>query len=96
MPVTVTVNVPLESPLDPWKVNVPVAMPFAGTLIGFVLNVSVTPVTLVADNETDPLNPFKLVTVIVTDPDPVRWIVRLEGEALMLKSGGAGAVTVNA
>ena len=95
MPVTVTVKVPRESPLVPWNVNVALALPFAGTFTGFVLNVSVTPLTLVAERETDPLNPLMLVSVIVTDPDPVLCIVRLEGEALMLKSGGAGAVTVN-
>ena len=60
------------------------------------LKVSVTPVTEVAESETVPLNPPWLETVIVTKPDPVRWIVRLDGEALMLKSGAAGAVTVNA
>jgi len=60
------------------------------------LKVSVTPVTGVADSETVPLNPSRLETMIVTDPDPDRCIVRLDGEALMLKSGAAGAVTVNA
>ena len=60
------------------------------------LKVSVTPVTGEAESEAVPLNPFRLVAVIVTDPDPVLCIVRLDGEALMLKSGEAGAVTVNA
>ena len=96
MPVTVTVKVPRESPLVPWKVKVALALLFAGTFTLEELKVSVTPVTDVADNETVPLNPFRLVRVIVTDPDPVRCIVRLEGEELMLKSGCAGAVTVNA
>ena len=71
VPVTVTVNVPRESPEVPWKVNVALALPFAGTLTGFVLKVSVTPLTEVAVNDTAPLNPLMLVTVIVTDPEPV-------------------------
>ena len=96
MPVTVTVNVPLESPLDPWNVSVAVALPFAGTLIGFVLNVSVTPLTLVAESETGPLNPLMLVTVIVTDPEPVLCMERLVGDALIEKSPGGGGVTVRA
>ena len=76
--------------------RVALALPFAGTLTDAGLKVSVTPVTDVADNETVPVNPLMLVAVIVTDPEPVLCIVRLEGEALMLKSGGEGAVTVNA
>jgi len=65
-------------------------------LIVVELKVSVTPVTGVANSKTVPLNPLRLETVIVTDPDPVRCIVRLDGEALTLKSGAAGAVTINA
>ena len=87
-------KVPRESLVDPWKVKVALALPFAGTLTVVGLKVSVTPVTGVAENETVPVNPFRLVTVIVTDPDAVRCIVRLVGEALMLKSPGGGAVTV--
>lgn len=96
MPVTVTVKVPRESPLVPWNVRVELTLPFAGTLTGFVLNVSVTPLTLVADSNTDPLNPLMLVTVTVTDPDPVRCMERLVGEAPIEKSPGGGAVTVRA
>ena len=92
----VTVNVPCESLLVPWNVSVALTLPFAGTVTEEALKVSVTPVTGVADNETVPLNPATLEIVIVTDPDPVRCIVRLEGEALMVKSGVAGAVTVSA
>ena len=96
VPVTVTTNVPRESPLDPWNVKVAVPVPPDVTVMLVGLKVSATPVTDVADNETVPANPFRLVTVIVTEPDPVRCMVRLEGDAEMLKSGGAGAVTVRA
>src|SRR5262245_10655324 len=88
VPVMVTVNVPRLSPVVPWNVRVEVPDPV--TEGG--LKVSVTPFTGEADSETVPVNPFRAVTVTVTDPDPVLWIVRLVGEALMLKSGGGGAV----
>ncbi len=90
VPVMVTVNIPRLSPELPWNVSVEVPDPV--TEAG--LKVSVTPVTDDADSETVPVNPFSAVILTVTDPDPVRWIVRLVGETLMLKSGGGGAVTV--
>ena len=71
-------------------------LPFAGTFTGLLLNVSVTPLTLVAESVTGPLNPLALVTVIVTDPEPVLCIERLVGDALIEKSPGGGAVTVSA
>jgi hypothetical protein len=92
----VTVNVPRESELEPVKVRVAVPLPPEETVIVVELKVSVTPFTEVAERVMVPLNPFKLVTVIVVDVDPSLDIVRLEGEALMLKSGDGGAVTVNA
>lgn len=95
MPVTVTVNVPRESPVCPWNCRVALALPFAGTFTEVGVKVSVTPVTGEADNVTVPANPFRLVTVIVVDPEPVLWIVTLVGFALMLKSPVGGVVTVN-
>ena len=76
--------------------RVALALPFAGTFTGLPVNVSVTPLTPVAESETDPLNPLTLVTVIVTDPEPVLCIERLVGDALIEKSPGGGAVTVSA
>jgi hypothetical protein len=94
VPVMLTVKVPRESALVPWNVSVEVVDPPADTVTGLELKVSVTPATGSAERDTVPANPFKLVTVMVTDPDPVRCIVRLVGEALMLKSGAAGGFTV--
>ena len=96
VPVMVTVTVPRESPLEPVKVRVAEPLAPPDTVIVVELNVSVTPFTEVAERVTVPLNPFRLVTVIVVEVDPSLDIERLEGEALMLKSGGAGAVTVSA
>ena len=96
VPVMVTVVVPRESALEPVNVRVAVPLPPDETVIVVELKVSATPLTEVAERVMVPLNPFKLVTVIVVEVDPSLVIVRLEGEALMLKSGGEGAVTVNA
>lgn len=96
VPVIVTVVVPRESALEPVKVRVAVPLPPDDTVIVVELKVSVTPFTEVAERVMVPLNPFRLVTVIVVEVDPSLDIERLDGEALMLKSGDAGAVTVNA
>jgi hypothetical protein len=59
------------------------------------LNVAVTPGgSEPVDSETVPLKPFSAVMVMVVEPEPVLWSVRLEGDALMLKSPDTGAVTV--
>lgn len=86
----------MESALVPWKVRVALPLWPDANVIVVGLNVSVTPVTEVAESETAPANPFRLATVIVTCPEPSLDIVRLWGDAEMLKSGGGGAVTVNA
>jgi hypothetical protein len=84
------VKVPLDAPL---LVKVRVEVPLPVTVVG--LKVAVTPAGRVpVDSETVPVKPFSAVMVIVVEPDPVRCIVRLEGDALMLKSGVAGPVTV--
>jgi hypothetical protein len=83
VPVTEMLNVPLDAPL---LVKVRVEVPLPVTLPG--LKLAVTPEgKLPVDSETTPLKPFNDVMVTVVDPEPVRCIVRLEGEALMLKSG---------
>jgi len=86
----VMVNVPLDAPL---LVKVRVEVPLPVTLVG--LKLAVTPAGRVpVDSETVPVKPFSDVMVTVVDPDPVLWIVRLEGDALMLKSPVPGALTV--
>ena len=96
MPVIVTVKNPLLSPLDPWKVRVAVPDPPADNVIVAGLNASVTPETELAERVIVPANPLRLVTVIVVEVEPSLDIETLVGEALMLKSPAAGAVTVNA
>jgi len=84
------VNVPLDAPL---LVKVRVEVPLPVTVAG--LKVAVTPAgKLPVESETVPLKPFSDVMVIVVEPEPVRCIVRLEGDALMLKSPVTGPVTV--
>ena len=94
VPVMVTVNVPRLSPDEPVKVSTEVPDPPEDTVIEAGLKLAVTPVGGFAESVTVPLNPFRLVTVIVVETDPSLCIVTLAGEALMLKSGGGGAVTV--
>jgi len=90
VPVMVMVNVPVLAPLP---VNVRVEVPLPVKLAG--LNVAVTPEgSAPVESETVPLNPLSDVMVMVVDVAPFLDIVKLEGEALMLKSGDAGAVTV--
>jgi hypothetical protein len=76
-------------------VDVPVPPETRVTMAG--LNVAVVPVGgAVLDNVIVPLNPFSEVNVIVDVPLPPCMIVTVVGEALMLKSGEAVVVTVNA
>jgi hypothetical protein len=59
------------------------------------LKVAVTPAgSEPVDSDIVPLNPFSDVMVMVVEPEPVLCIVRLEGDALMLKSPVTGPVTV--
>jgi hypothetical protein len=84
------VNVPLDAPL---LVKVRVEVPLPVIVAG--LKVAVTPAgKLPVESETVPLKPFSDVMVIVVEPEPVRCIVRLEGDALMLNSPVTGPVTV--
>jgi hypothetical protein len=90
VPVTVMLKVPLDWPL---LLKVRVEVPPPVTLVG--LKVAVTPAgSAPCESETVPVKPFNDVMVMVVDPEPVRCIVRLEGDALMLKSPDTGAVTV--
>jgi hypothetical protein len=90
VPVTVMENVPLDVPL---LLRVRVEVPLPVTLAG--LKLAETPAgNEPVVSETVPVKPFSAVMVIVVVPEPVRCIVRLEGDALMLKSGCAGPVTV--
>ena len=88
VPVTVTVNVPVTV-IPPWplKVNVDVPLPPEATVTLVGLKLAVIPVgSAPVDSETVPLKPFSDVMVMVVDADPNLFIVRLEGDALMLKS----------
>ena len=90
VPVMVMVNVPLEAPL---LVKVRVEVPLPATLVG--LKLAETPEGNVpVDSETVPVKPFSDVMVMVVVVEPNRGIVRLEGDALMLKSPVPGALTV--
>jgi len=93
VPVMVTVNVPVAV-WPPLPVKVRVEVPLPVTLAG--LKLAVTPDgSAPVDRETVPLKPLNAVMVIVVDVELVLTNVRLEGDALMLKSPPVpGAVTV--
>jgi hypothetical protein len=88
VPVTVTVKVPVAVPPPcPVKVNVEVPLPPDATVTLVGLRLAVTPAgSAPVDSETVPLKPFSDVIVMVVDAEPNLVIVRLEGDALMLKS----------
>jgi hypothetical protein len=88
------VNVPLCAPL-PVNVRVDVPVPPAPTVTLAGLKFALTPPGSVpVDNETVPLKPFSDVMVMVVEVAPFLGIVRLDGDAPMLKSPVTGAVTV--
>jgi hypothetical protein len=93
VPVMVMVNTPVWVP-GPLPVNVSVDVPLPPvTLAG--LKLAVTPVgSALVESVTVPLNPLSEVIVTVVDVEPLLDIVRLEGDALMLKSGDGGGLTV--
>jgi hypothetical protein len=93
VPVMVMVNTPVWVP-GPLPVNVSVEVPPPPvTLAG--LKLALTPVgSPLVESVTVPLNPLSEVMVTVVDVEPLFDIVRLEGEALMLKSPAPGALTV--
>ena len=93
VPVTVMVNVPVAV-WPPLPVKVSVEVPLPDTLPG--LKLAETPDgSAPVDSETVPVKPFNAVTVMVVDVELVLTSVRLEGDALMLKSPpDPGAVTV--
>ena len=93
VPVMVMVNVPVGvPPAAPVKVSVEVPDPPV-TLAG--LKLALTPVgNAPVDSETVPVNPPVEVMVMVVVAEPLLGIVRLEGDALMLKSPVPGALTV--
>lgn len=91
----VTVNVPgLALPL-PVNVSTDVPVPPDDIVTGEGLKAALTPKGGLAENETVPLNPFKLPIVMVVEAVPLFDMLRLEGDALMLKSGGGGGETVS-
>ena len=51
------------------------------------LRLTVSPLTLGADNATAALNPPEIVVVIVVLPDPPRFIDKLVGEAAIMNAG---------
>jgi len=93
VPVMVTVKVPVAV-WPPLPVKVRVEVPLPATLAG--LKLAETPAgSGPVDSETVPLKPFRDVMVTVVDVELVLTSVRLEGDALMLKSPPVpGAVTV--
>ena len=95
VPVIATVNVPVVvSPLLPVKVRVEVPVPPVATVTLVGLKVAVTPEGGAVDSVTVPANPPCEVIVMVVVAEPPLCIVRLEGDALMLKSPVTGTVTV--
>ena len=94
VPVMVMVNVP-RCALLPVNVSVEVPVPPAATVTLVGLKLALTPDgRVLVDSETVPVKPLRDVMVMVVDVEPNRDIVRLEGDALMLKSPVTGAVTV--
>ena len=95
-PVTVTVKVPVGvCPPLPVNVRVDVPVPPDATVTPVGLKLALTPVGSVpVESETVPLKPFNDVIVMVVDVELVLGMVKLEGDALMLKSPVTGALTV--
>ena len=95
-PVTVIVKVPVGvCPPLPVNVRVDVPVPPDATVTPVGLKLALTPAGSVpVESETVPLKPFNDVIVMVADVEPVLGIVKLEGDALMLKSPVTGALTV--
>jgi hypothetical protein len=80
VPVTCTVNVPVE-----FAPTVSVAVPEPVMLVGLII--APMPGDGVTVKETNPLNPLNAVTVMVEVPEEPWTIARLDGFALMEKSG---------
>ena len=95
-PVIVTVNVPVGvCPPPPVNVSVDVPVPPDATVTEAGLKLAPTPVGRgPVDSETVPLKPLNDDIMIVVDVEPVLGMVKLEGDALMLKSPVTGALTV--
>ena len=96
VPVIVIVEVPVVAVPDAVKVSVEFTLLLAGGVTGLGANAAVTPlgrpeaVKVVAE-----LKLFRLVMVTVLPPFPPCTIVTEEGEAPIVKSGDAAALTVN-
>ena len=92
VPVTVTVYVPAE----PEQESEDVAEPPEGvvTLVGFKLHVKPVDGDTDAVNDTAPLNPFKLDTVIVEVPAVPALTLTEVGLVLIIKSGAAPTLYV--
>jgi len=96
-PVIVTVKVPVGvCPALPVNVRVDVPVPPEPTVTVVGLKLALTPTGSVpVEREIVPLKPVNDVIVTVVDVEPDLGMVRLEGDALMLKSPPVeGGVTV--
>ena len=92
MPVTVTVKLPLEEPVQERVEVADVVELLRATLVGD--NVHVRPVDgrTVSERVTVPVKPFRAVTVIVEVPAAPTITVRLVGFAATPKSAAAATV----
>lgn len=97
VPVTVTVAAPVVAVEEAVRVSVEVTLPFAAGVTGLVENAAVTPVGRpVAARVTAELKLAVLVTVMVLVPLALWAMLRVVGDAAMVKLGVAAAVTVSA
>ena len=88
VPVTVTVLVPVVAVEEAVKVNVDVALPFAGGVTGLVEKAAVTPLgSPAALSVVAELNPLRLVTVMVLVAVDPRVTLTVLGEAATVKPG---------
>jgi len=93
--VTVIVYVPAAPLPFPVNVSIDVPLPPDVTVTETGLKVALTPEGGLAVSETVPLKPFKLAIVMVAEAEPDFDMLRLDGAALMLKSGGGGGKTLS-
>lgn len=94
---TVMVNVPVVAVVDAVNVRVDVPVPPEANVTVAGLKLAVVPLGGAEfDSIIVPLKLFNEVSVTVVVPEEPWLTVTEVGETLRLKSGGAGAVTVNA
>lgn len=75
--------------------SIDVPVPPDDTVTEDGLKVALTPEGGLAESETVLLKPFKLPMVIVAVAEPLFDMLRLDCDAVMLKSGGGGGETVS-